>query len=190
MGKNDTLIRISLYAACIILVIILNLVYLKMAKNIMDETVKGKYDSNNEKQKNNNANNLHSTIQPVPTQVLKTEQFHDFADRKRLLSFITSDLAGIKVLDTDNLDSANSVDSVDDESSDDERPKVETPKIEGNGVNSTDKNVSAIIKEYYKNKWEKYWANSNKSIHNTIQKINQTVGEIISEMDFKQKLLM
>jgi len=102
MGKNETLFRISLYSGCIVLVIILNLVYFKMAKNIIEESLKGRL---NNKMTTNNASPNGGTIKALEipstssSQIFKAQSHESLpslsdADTKLLVDMLNADLEG------------------------------------------------------------------------------------------------
>ena len=178
MGKNETLFRISLYSGCIVLVIILNLVYFKMAKNIIEESLKGRL---NNKMTTNNVGANGGTIKALEipstssSQIFKAQSHESLkslsaADTKLLVDMLNADLAG-KTVEIEEIDVPNS-------------------DVNGDLSKRKEVNLTKVIEDYYNNKMDEYAKAINKTFHDKLHEFNKTVGWILPPVDFQKAFLM
>ncbi len=191
MGKNENLFKLSIYLGVFITIIILNLIYFKMAKSLIDENVlKGKYGGKFAKNKNKaNNNNKHNTLEST-NQVNANEVTLNkeilLLQKPESTSTINlqkaaSVLTGIQILNS-NSTTPNSKKKSGCHSSNPSKPS--------NSSNHTKaKNQSQIIHDFYKKKWKHYWKKLNKSLNNDLKTLNKTLGGLLPPINIKQELV-
>lgn len=160
MGKYDTLLKITIYVLIIVSIVILNLVYFKMAKNVLDEHVKNKNWKKstqiipNTANTGSNVNNKDSAVKG---------SFNNAA-----IGFLAVDNSGldknrapVEDASLDLIDSKNGVDvalgknvqeAVSDIKAEGQAVESKSDNAEGKVSNSTANKYKKLIKDYFKNK--------------------------------------